>query len=133
MPPKVFLSQMFCTTCYLNKLKRFWHIWPRWPRSLTKKSIWFLCYPERMCAQSLKEQFSTFDPSDLDLWPSDPKTNRVPLLPRMNVRTKFEEFELLIGNEKVTDGQTYQPTDRPTDMCKAICPLFFEGGLISVM
>jgi len=33
-------------------------------------------------------------------------------------------LELLIGNEKVTDGQT----DRPTDMCKAISPLFFEGG-----
>ena len=22
----------------------------------------------------------------------------------------------------------YRWTDRPTDMCKAICPLFFEGG-----
>jgi len=29
-------------------------------------------------------------------------------------------LELLIGNEKVTDGQT--------DMCKAICPLFFRSG-----
>jgi len=31
---------------------------------------------------------------------------------------------LLIGNKKVTDGQT----DRPTDMCKAICHLFFKRG-----
>ena len=31
-------------------------------------------------------------------------------------------LELLIGNEKVTYG--------PTDMCKAICLLFFEGGII---
>ena len=29
-------------------------------------------------------------------------------------------LELLIGNEKITDGLT--------DMCKAICTLFFEGG-----
>ena len=33
-------------------------------------------------------------------------------------------LELLIGNIKVTDGQT----DRQTDMCKAICPLFFQWG-----
>ena len=31
---------------------------------------------------------------------------------------------LLIGNEKVIDGHT----DILTDMCKAIYPLFFEGG-----
>jgi len=34
-------------------------------------------------------------------------------------------LQLLIRNKKVTDGR---PTDRPTNMCKAICPLFFEGG-----
>ena len=32
-----------------------------------------------------------FDPSELDLWPSNPKMNSVPLLPRMDVWTKFEE------------------------------------------
>jgi len=38
-------------------------------------------------------------------------------------------LELLIGNEKVTDRQkTYRHTDLPTDMCKAICLLFFKGG-----
>jgi len=30
--------------------------------------------------------FATFDPGDLDLWPSDPKINRAPLLPRMDGR-----------------------------------------------
>ena len=33
-----------------------------------------------------------------------------------------DALELLIGNEKVTDGET----DLPTNMCKAICPLFFK-------
>ena len=38
-------------------------------------------------------------------------------------------LELLIGNEKVTDGLTYRQTDLQTDMCKAICPLFFKGAI----
>jgi len=47
----------------------------------------------------------------------------------MDVWTKFEEgrsrvLELLMGNNKVTNGQT----DKQTDMCKAICPPFFEEG-----
>jgi len=33
-------------------------------------------------------------------------------------------LELLIRNKKVTDI----PTEWPTNMCKAIYPLFFEGG-----
>jgi len=37
-------------------------------------------------------------------------------------------LEFLIGNEKVTDGQTDRQTDRQTYMCKAICTLIFEGG-----
>ena len=64
--------------------------------------------------------FGTFDPGDLDLYPSDPQIIRVPLLPRSDVWTKFEEgrsgvLELLVRNEKVTDGQTDRPTDRQTD------------------
>ena len=35
--------------------------------------------------------FGRFDPGDLDLWPSDSKMYRVPLIFRMNVWTKFEE------------------------------------------
>jgi len=34
-------------------------------------------------------------------------------------------LELFIGYEKVTDGET---DEQKTYMCKAICPLFFEGG-----
>ena len=37
------------------------------------------------------KQFGTFDLGDLDLWPYDPKINRVPLLPRMDVWIKFEK------------------------------------------
>ena len=33
--------------------------------------------------------FGTFDPGDFDLRPSDSKINRVPLLPKMDVWTKF--------------------------------------------
>ena len=38
--------------------------------------------------------FDRFDLGDLDLWPSDPKINMVPLLPRMDVWTKFEDVRL---------------------------------------
>ena len=42
-------------------------------------------------------------------------------------------LELLIGNKKrlQTDRQTDQ-TDQPTNMCKAICPLFIKGGGITI-
>jgi len=69
--------------------------------------------------------FGRIDTGDLDLWPSDPTliwflcyTGQMcgPSLRKVGQSI----LELLIGNEKVTDGQT--------DMCKAICPLFFEGG-----
>jgi len=49
----------------------------------------------------------TFDPVTLGCGPSLRKVGQGIL-------------ELLIANEKVTDGQT--------NMCKAIGPLFFEGG-----
>jgi len=76
----------------------------------------------------------------------DTNINRVRLLSRMNVWTNYEEgrskrSRVLIGNEMVTEGQTYRQTDniptdmckaicplRRTDLCKAICPLFFEVG-----
>jgi len=63
---------------------------------MTPKSIGFICYPGwMMYGPSLKKV-------DLGL------------------------LELLIGNKMLqTDLPTNQSTDRPTDMCKAICPLFF--------
>ena len=66
--------------------------------------------------------FGTFDPGDLDLWPSDPMINWVPLLPSLR-KVGQGVLELLIGNKKVTDG--------PTDMWKVRCPLYFEGGGIT--
>jgi len=47
----------------------------------------------------------------------------------MDVWSKFEEgqgiMELLIRNEKVTDGPIGRQTDGATDICTTICPLFF--------
>ena len=50
------------------------------------------------------------------------------LLPRTDVLAKFEEgrsrrFRVIDRKRK---GDRW--TDQPTDMCKAICPLFFERG-----
>ena len=87
---------------------------------VTPKSIEFICYPGRMCEPSLKKVgqgigtlligngfgiFGTFDPGDLDIWPSEPRC--------------WSETKRL---------QTDLPTDRPTDTRKAICPLLFERG-----
>ena len=67
----------------------------------------------------------------------DTKITRVRLLSRMNVWTKFEEgrskrsrvIDRKRKGYRRTDLQTDRQTDnRPTDMCKAICPLFFEVG-----
>jgi len=52
---------------------------------VTPQSIGFLCYPGRICGQSLR-------------------------------KVGQGVLQLFIGNKKVTDGQT----DQPTDMCKAI-------------
>ena len=61
----------------------------------------FICYPGWMCGPCLRKVdqgilhlliengFGTFDHGDL--WSSDPKIKRVHLLPRMDVRTMFEE------------------------------------------
>ena len=55
---------------------------------------------------------------DHDLWESDQKLNRDLLLPRMDVWSKFVEgqgiMELLIRNEKVTDGPIGRQTDGQT-------------------
>ena len=56
------------------------------------------------------ESFDTFDPSDID--PVTPKS--IGFLCCSGRMCEEGIFELLIGNEKVTDGQTDQLTDRPT-------------------
>ena len=37
---------------------------------------------------------------------------------------------LVIDQTRFVYGPTDLPTDGPTDMCKAIYPYFFEGGII---
>ena len=42
--------------CYLNNLKQFCHIWPRWPWPLTQwPQIGILCCPGRMCRPRLSK------------------------------------------------------------------------------
>jgi len=58
----------------------------------------------------------------------DPKINRIPLLSRMEVWTKFEEGRSRRSRVIDRKQKGYRCTDRPTDMCKPICTLPFEGG-----
>ena len=64
---------------------------------------------------------------DLDLWRSAPKIKWVHLLIKMDVWTKFEKGRSRRSGVIDQKRKGYRLTDRPTDMCKAICPLFFEG------
>jgi len=66
--------------------------------------------------------FGRFDPGTLTFDPVTPKSIGFICYPGPNLKKVGQGvLELLIRlNEKVTD--------RPTDMCKAICPLFFVGG-----
>ena len=131
---KLFLKQSETVLIYLT------------PVSLTfdpvnPKSIGVLCCPGRMYGQDwdqglfqllIGNSFGTFDPGDLDLWPSNLKSKGFHLLIRMDVWTKFEEDKsrrsraIDFVNEKVTDertcGQGCRQTDRhagmQTDFCK---------------
>ena len=95
---------------------------------VTQKLRGFICYPGWMCGPCLRKVGPVIDRKcfwqiwsrDLDLWPSDPKINRVHLLPR----TKFEEGRS--RRSRIID-KVKRKGYRPTDMCKAICFLFFEG------
>ena len=150
------LSKMFCTTGLVpskwgaqmygeeihfgklqfnNTRKQFWHIWLWWPWPLTLNSIGFLCYPGWTCGPSLRRigqgilelliwiGFGTFDQVTLTFDLVTPKSLGFLCYPgSISGQVGQGVLELLIGNEKVTDG----PTNR--HMCKAICPLFSEGG-----
>ena len=71
---------------------------------------------------------------DLELWPSDLNINRDHLLIMDYLPTKFEapgakrSWVISCTRLRETDIPTEGPTDRQTDMCKTICPYFFEGG-----
>ena len=62
-----------------------------------------------------------------DLWPTDLNINRGHLLIKDYWPTKSEvswaKHSLVISCTRLRD------TDIPTDMCKAICPSFFKGGI----
>ena len=84
--------------------------------------------------------FGTFDPVTLTFDPVTPKYIGFLCCPGQMCEPSLRKvgqgvLELLIGNEKVTDGETdlptYRPTDRPTDMRNAIF-LLRRGGIISV-
>ena len=115
--------------CYLNNLKQFWHIWPTVTLTfdpVTLKSIGFLCYQGRMCGSNSLEIILAHLTAVALIFDSVTKITRVPLLPRMNVWTKFEEgrsrHSWVIDQKQKGYMRTNQSTDRPT------CPLFFEGG-----
>ena len=107
---------------------------------VTPKLIGFLYYHGWMCGPSsrrvgqcilellYRNSFGTFDPGDLDLWPSD--TNRVPLLARLDVWTKFEEGTSRRSSVIDCNRKGYRRTDQPTDMHKAIWPALssLKGG-----
>jgi len=50
----------------------------------------------------------------------------------MDVWTMYEEgrsrWSGVIDRKRKSYRQTDRQTNQPTDMCKAICPLFFKGG-----
>ena len=63
--------------------------------------------------------------SDLDLWPRDLKNKRGLLFVMTNLQTKVEDSRP--NHSLVIDQKTIDlPTDRPTDMCKAIIPPLFS-------
>ena len=123
---------MFCTTglvsskeeiyfqnCYLDGFGTFDLVTLTFGL-MTPKSIGFLRHLKLLIGNG----FGTFDPSNFDLWPSEPKIHRVPLLPRTSMWTQSEKGRS--RRSRVIDRKW--KGDRPTDVCKAVCPLFFEGG-----
>ena len=108
---------------------------------LTWISIGIICLSRTINIPSLKpEEQSLLELSVArgetdwhDLWPTDLNINRGHLLIKDYLRTKFEacgaKHSWVISCTKLKD--TDIPTYRPTDMCKAICPSFFKGGIIN--
>ena len=73
-------------------------------------------------------------PGDLDLWPTDLKNNRLPLLIITKLPMKFHDprtkrsWVIIRNNIWWTYRQTDRPTDRPTDICKTIYPPHLRWG-----
>jgi len=101
---------------------------------LTQISIGFLCYPGWMCVAGMRKEgqgilelligngCDTFDSTDLDLWPSD-----------LQIWQEFIWYQGWMCDQSLKNvGQSLidqkRKGYRQTNMCKAIYPLFFEGG-----
>ena len=85
---------------------------------MKKKSIFPNCY---------LNGFGTFDPVTSTFDPVTPKSIWFLCCPG-RVCGQFQEGRS--RHSQVIDWKRkgYRRTDRPTDMCKAICPFFFKGG-----
>ena len=88
-----------------------------------EKNSWVISY--RRCRRPINKIF------DFDLWPTDLNIKDRQLI-KDYPPTKFEASETkrswFISCTRLRD--TDIPTYRPTDMCSAIYPSFFEGGII---
>ena len=103
MPPKVVF---FATDVLYNWFSQF---------KISCTNVW-----RRNSFSKLLNGFGTFDSGD-------PKINRVPLLPRTDVWTKFEECRSRRSWVIDQKWKGYRRTDyRP--ICAKQSPLFFEGG-----
>ena len=145
MPTKVFFVTDVWRRNPFSKLllKRFWKIWP-----LTQTLIGYLCHPGWMCGPSLRrvgqcilellslKSFWHFWPRwpwPLIQWSQD---SSVPLLPRMDVWTQFEDgrsrrSRVIYWKRKGyrrTEGQTYRQTDWPT-CAKQYALSSLKGGI----
>ena len=109
---------------------------------VTTKSIALLCYPRWMCGPCFKvgqgvlklliaNGLDTFDCRDLDLWPSDSITNRVPLLPSSDVWwTKFEEGRWRRSPVIDQKRKDYRQTDRHMH---STMPSLLQRGVITII
>ena len=111
-----------------------------WPWPLTWKSIGVIYWslPASMSSLRVKAMLSYYsdkifefkvDDWDLDLWNDDLKINGVRLLVIPNLQVKFEDYR---SRHCWVITRKLWSTEGPTDMCKAMIPLFFEGGIISI-
>ena len=121
---KYMKKKFILENCYFNNLTQFLHIWPWWPWPLIQ-------WTQDGCVdfeegRSRRSQFIDrkqfwhiwpWWPWPLTQWP--PKSKGFPgRMCGQNLR-KVGQGILETRNRR---------TDIPTHMCKAICPLFFEGG-----
>ena len=112
MPTKVFFVTNVLYNCISQIKISCTNVWRR-------NSLW------EIVTQTIWNSFGTFDHVSLTFDPVTPKSIGFLCYPGRTCvwgpslrKVGQVVLQLLIGNKKVTDGRI--------DMCKAICPLFFE-------